>query len=66
MVGEMQHMSLRDLSDRTEAFVTEMIKPLEHYGVVDSTTSTDARKDMRGLYAQAFVQLMRHHYIIDD
>ncbi|MFL9994252.1 hypothetical protein PQR34_25870 [Paraburkholderia sediminicola] len=59
------HMSLQELLARTEAFVAEMTRPLDHYSDEDRAMSAKANARLRGVYAREFIQLMRQQYIID-
>jgi hypothetical protein len=66
MSAEMQHISLRELSQKTEAFVAQMTRPLAHYDEEDQAILAQESADVRGVYARVFLELMRNHYIIDD
>ncbi|RZF29963.1 hypothetical protein EVC45_10215 [Paraburkholderia sp. UYCP14C] len=66
MSAEKQHISLREFSQKADAFVAQMTRPLEHYDEEDKAIIAQESADVRGVYARVFVELMRHHYIIDD
>jgi len=60
----MAEITFRQLSERTETFVQRMLEPLEHYSLEDRKISAEANVDLRGVYARAFVELMRKRYDI--